>query len=137
MDEIDTLFTEMIQKRTEAREKINEQAEQLKQDPTKEFNLAYTEGVKQLSAKDGLGRTFGQPRRLAQAQLRSEMTKCEDAQKGVDQLIEKLIQLCKEANEETKIAKKPQDSISIKIRMIVVQIMRCIIHYATHLQGLK
>lgn len=65
MDEIDQLFSEMMEKRKAQREEINEQAAQLQKDPTATFNLAYAEGVKQLSAKDGLGRTFGQPRRLA------------------------------------------------------------------------
>ena len=71
------------------------------------FSLAYADGVKQLSAKDGLGRTFGQPRRLAQSQLRSEMTKCEQAQKGIDELLEKLTKLCKEAEESTDMPSKP------------------------------
>jgi gas vesicle protein len=46
MDEIDTLFSEMMEKRKEQRDDIKQQAEQLQEDPTKEFNLAYTQGVK-------------------------------------------------------------------------------------------
>jgi len=37
----------------------------LQKDPTAAFNLSYIESIHQLSAKDGLGKTFGQPRRLA------------------------------------------------------------------------
>lgn len=44
---------------------INLQIDKLRKDPTSEFNLAYVDSIKQLSAKDGLGKTFGQPRRLA------------------------------------------------------------------------
>jgi len=106
-------------------------------DPTAMFNLAYADGVKQLSAKDGLGRTFGQPRRLAQAQLRSEMTKCESAQKGIDELIDRLEKLCTEALQTTQMPDKPDNSVSVKIRVCIVQILRSVVHYANHLQGLK
>jgi len=51
--------------------------EQLKKDPTKEFMGEYSNSIQQLSAKEGLGKTFGQPRRLTQERLRAEMTKCE------------------------------------------------------------
>ncbi len=97
MSEIDSLFQTMIENRKQHIQEINQQADKLKKDPTAEFNLAYTDSIKQLSAKDGLGKTFGQPRRLAQERLRSEMTKCEQAQKGVDELIERLQTLCKDA----------------------------------------
>ena len=79
MAEIDSLFLNMIENRKQHIQEINQQADKLKKDPTAEFNLAYTDSIKQLSAKDGLGKTFGQPRRLAQERLRSEMTKCEQA----------------------------------------------------------
>ena len=65
MTEIDQLFLTMIDKRKSHISDINGQAEKLKKDPTTEFNLAYGDSIKQLSAKDGLGKTFGQPRRLA------------------------------------------------------------------------
>jgi hypothetical protein len=79
MSEIDQLFLTMIENRAQHIADINAQADKLKKDPTAEFNLAYGDSIKQLSAKDGLGKTFGQPRRLAQERLRSEMTKCEQA----------------------------------------------------------
>jgi hypothetical protein len=77
MNEIDALFTGMISKRVNSRTDITEQFKTLQKDPTAAFNLSYVESIQQLSAKDGLGKTFGQPRRLAQERLRSEMTKCE------------------------------------------------------------
>lgn len=78
------MFLTLIESRQNQINEINDQAKSLQKDPTFEFNLAYTDSIKQLSAKDGLGKTFGQPRRLAQERLRSEMTKCEQAQQGVD-----------------------------------------------------
>lgn len=133
MSEIDQLFQTMIENRAQHISDINAQADKLKKDPTAEFNLSYNDSIKQLSAKDGLGKTFGQPRRLAQERLRSEMTKCEQAQKGVDELIDRLEQLGKEALTETKLQSKPADSISIKIRMVIVQILRCVQHYGAHM----
>ena len=55
----------MIENRKQHMEDINNQANKLKKDPTTEFNLAYSDSIKQLSAKDGLGKNFGQPRRLS------------------------------------------------------------------------
>ena len=65
MNEIDQMFETMIESRQKQIGEINEEAQKLKKDPTAEFNLAYGDSIKQLSAKDGLGKTFGQPRRLA------------------------------------------------------------------------
>ena len=67
---------------------------QLQVDPQVEFNDDYKHSIEELSAKDGLGKTYGQPRRFAQERLRSEMTKCEEAQKGIEKIFEKLEDLC-------------------------------------------
>ena len=63
---------------------------ELQVNPQAEFNQNYKSNIEQLSAKDGLGKTYGQPRRFAQERLRSEMTKCEVAQKGIDKLMTEL-----------------------------------------------
>lgn len=51
--------------------------EKLMKEPIEKFEKDYKASISNLSAKEGLGKTFGQPRRLAQEKLRSEMTKCE------------------------------------------------------------
>lgn len=48
-------------------------------EPYDKFEKDYKGSIHNLSAKEGLGKTYGQPRRLAQERLRSEMTKCETA----------------------------------------------------------
>jgi len=48
-------------------------------EPEEDFVGEYKNSIEELSAKDGLGKTYGQPRRFAQERLRSEMTKCESA----------------------------------------------------------
>lgn len=62
----------------------------LKVEPTQDFTGKYKQSIDELSAKDGLGKVYGQPRRYAQERLRSEMTKCEEAQKGIDKILAKL-----------------------------------------------
>lgn len=94
MDEIDKLFTESKLKRKETMVTVETDIERLKKDPSAEFKGAYSNSILQLSAKEGLGKTFGQPRRLTQERLRAEMTKCEQAQRGVDQLLDRLEELC-------------------------------------------
>ena len=48
----------------------------------KKFEEAYFVAVDELAAKQGTGRKFGNPKRIAQAKLRKEMTKCENAQES-------------------------------------------------------
>jgi hypothetical protein len=76
---------------------IEEQMKQLQVDPQANFNTEYKGSIEELSAKDGLGKIYGQPRRFAQERLRSEMTKCEEAQKGIDKILSKLQDLCEQA----------------------------------------
>ena len=65
------------------------------------------------------------------------MTKCEQAQKGVDELLDKLETLSKEALTATELQKRMDKAISIQIRVTIVQVIRCIQHYANHMNGFK
>ena len=84
MDEIDKLLAESKLKRKESMTTVEADIERLKKDPSAEFKGEYSNSISKLSAQMGLGKTFGQPRRLTQERLRAEMTKCEQAQRGVD-----------------------------------------------------
>ena len=59
MDEIDTVIAESKAKRAEEIEKILEDINALKKDPTAEFLGEYNTSIQSLSAKEGLGKTFG------------------------------------------------------------------------------
>ena len=65
MKEID----EMIEKTKEERlEKVTELAAEIDRlivDPEEGFTAEYKRNIEELSAKDGLGKTYGQPRRFA------------------------------------------------------------------------
>ena len=80
MDEIDNVITESKTTRAEEIETVLGDMNALKKDPTADFQGEYNTSIQQLSAKEGLGKTFGQPRRLTQERLRAEMTKCEQAE---------------------------------------------------------
>ena len=64
MDEIDQLIDESKEKKKAEIEGVLSDIETLKADPTAEFQGEYSTSIQQLSAKEGLGKTFGQPRRL-------------------------------------------------------------------------
>jgi len=64
MDDIDKLINESKLKRKEVMTTMEADMERVKKDPSAEFKSAYSISIQQLSAKEGLGKTFGQPRRL-------------------------------------------------------------------------
>ena len=97
MNEINEMITTCKDTRIQKVEELAEKMQSLLQEPEEEFNTEYKHSIEELSAKDGLGKTYGQPRRFAQERLRSEMTKCEEAQKGIDKLLQKLGHLCQQS----------------------------------------
>jgi pentatricopeptide repeat protein len=140
MDEINQMVVTCKEKRLEKVTEIIEEMKRLGVEPEVAFNGEYKHSIEELSAKDGLGKTYGQPRRFAQERLRSEMTKCEEAQKGVDKILEKLEALCEKAfseySEEFDYSKEKQ-SLSIEIRVNLVSLVRMMIHYGKHMGGFK
>lgn len=79
MDDIKKMIEDSKTTRIEKVKELVDEILRLKKDPDSEFTEAYKSSIEELSAKDGLGKTYGQPRRFAQERLRSEMTKCEEA----------------------------------------------------------
>ena len=81
------------------------------------------------------------------------MTKCEQAQKGVDLLIDQIEDLCALALDDKETIKnsvfeqqvksfagkkgEKQKSLSIQIRITLVQALRCMRHYSIHLGGFE
>ena len=79
MEDIKKMIEDSKTTRIEKVKELVDEILRLKKDPDSEFTEAYKSSIEELSAKDGLGKTYGQPRRFAQERLRSEMTKCEEA----------------------------------------------------------
>jgi hypothetical protein len=66
------------------------------------------------------------------------MTKCEEAQKGVDKILSKLEDLCEKAFKSYSADfdyKSEKTSLSIEIRVNLVSLVRMMIHYGKHIGG--
>jgi hypothetical protein len=79
MVEINDMILKTKNDRDAKMKDLNTEMERLMREPYEQFEKDYKGSIHNLSAKEGLGKTFGQPRRLAQEKLRGEMTKCEQA----------------------------------------------------------
>lgn len=79
MDEINEMLSNCKTTRLEECTKLLEEMKRLGIEPEQEFTVEFKHSIEELCAKDGLGKTYGQPRRFAQERLRSEMTRCEVA----------------------------------------------------------
>ena len=65
MNEINDMINAEKEKRVEKVTELSAEIERLQVEPDKEFVDAYKQNIEELSAKDGLGKTYGQPRRFA------------------------------------------------------------------------
>lgn len=61
-----------------------------KQEQLDQFVKEYAIAVEELAAREGTGKKYGRPKRLAQERLRTEMTKCEKAQDAINHKIGRL-----------------------------------------------
>lgn len=65
MDEINDMIGKCKETRLAKVEELVQEIDRLKVEPDAEFNESYKSSIEELSAKDGLGKTYGQPRRFA------------------------------------------------------------------------
>ena len=65
MDEINEMVETCKKKRQEKVEELVKEMQRFKVDPEAQFTVSYKQGIEELSAKDGLGKKYGQPRRFA------------------------------------------------------------------------
>mmetsp|Transcript_32578 Transcript_32578/g.56428 ORF Transcript_32578/g.56428 Transcript_32578/m.56428 type:complete len:1232 (+) Transcript_32578:1221-4916(+) len=110
--------------------------------PVAEFEKQYAIAMENHAAKEGLGKKYGAPRRSAQEKLRAEKTKCENAQNGIDDLIEHLKVLmgdyknCIEAREFVQLNSR-NPSLALSVRKTLLALRACIYKYGTHLNAFK
>ena len=139
MKEINEMILKTKAERDARMKDLNSEMALLMKEPYEQFEKDYKGSIHGLSAKEGLGKTFGQPRRLAQEKLRGEMTKCEQAQKGIETLIERLQKLCEKANSgeyhDAFDYGKEKQSLTMEIRVTLVSLVRCVTFYGQHLGG--
>jgi hypothetical protein len=65
MKEINEMIERTRQERDSKMKELNTEMERLMKEPYEQFEKDYKGSIHNLSAKEGLGKTFGQPRRLA------------------------------------------------------------------------
>lgn len=65
MDEINEMITTCKGDRLTKVEELATEMDRLLVEPEEEFITGYKNSIEELSAKDGLGKTYGQPRRFA------------------------------------------------------------------------
>jgi len=137
MKEINEMITKVKDERDAKMKELNTEMERLMREPYELFEKDYKGSIHSLSAKEGLGKTFGQPRRLAQEKIRGEMTRCEQAQKGIETMIEKVQKLCEKANEygDGFDYSKEKVTLTMDIRITMQSLIRGIIFYGQHLSG--
>jgi hypothetical protein len=82
MVEINAQLDDQMAKRTEKKLKMIARLKTTAEKYFTKFENQYLISVDELAAKQGTGRKFGNPKRIAQAKLRKEMTKCENAQES-------------------------------------------------------
>ena len=131
------IINEMLQNfRKEKESEISTINEKLKlscKEPYDKFETEYKSGMHNLIAKEGLGKKFGAPRRTIQERMRAEITKCEQAQSGIEKLLEKLTDLCS----SEWIGDQATTSLSNEIRKVMISIMRWIIWYGQYLNAFR
>jgi golgin subfamily A member 4 len=137
MKEINEMITKVREERDNKMKDLNNEMERLMREPFELFEKDYKGSIHSLSAKEGLGKTFGQPRRLAQEKIRGEMTRCEQAQKGIETMIEKVQKLCEKNNEygDGFDYSKEKVTLTMDIRITMQALIRGIIFYGMHLNG--
>lgn len=65
MKEINEMIIKTKEERDAKMKEVNAEMEKLMKEPYEQFEKDYKGSIHSLSAKEGLGKTFGQPRRLA------------------------------------------------------------------------
>lgn len=136
---IDDKFVDAKSTRQKTIAELLQDAEQRKSNPYNDFEAKYAEANSSLAAKEGLGKSFGKPKRILQDQLKAEMSKCDEAQRGVDSLIDKLKNMLEEyqsSSGSSLLSRRPA-SLSLEIRRTVVTLRNCIVKYAEYLNGFK
>jgi len=136
---------EKIKVEAEAREQRLQEIKELlanrKQAIVAQFEAEYVVALEELCAKDGTGKKYGKPKRIAQERLRTEMNKCERAQEAINNIIESLEKqhtaFQKAVSEEDEEFFVGNPSFSVNVRKNLMAVRSCIARYAIHVDAIK
>jgi hypothetical protein len=138
MKDIDDKIAIEIKERERRIKELEKTVTDRKTEMIKLFEDKYVIALEDLSAKDGTGKKYGKPRRVAQERLRAEMTKCEKSQECIEKLIKELrkrFDLFETASHFDIMSQNP--SLPLQIRKIMMTVRACIARYAIHIEALK
>jgi hypothetical protein len=127
-------------KRRETLESLKKKFETDRLDPVRLFEKDYGNSLEGLAAKEGIGKKYGAPKRTAQEKIRAEMTKCEKAQEGIEQILQSIHELVVEFQEN--LSKKSEfyrrePSLCIAFRKLLISFRICCQKYGNHVQAFK
>jgi hypothetical protein len=108
--------------------------------PLEDFEKEVDQTNHNLAAEAGLGKKYGQPKRIIQEKLKGEMSKCVEAQSNIDQMLGKLnemyqIFMLKKEEGDLRFFVEGKESFSLKIRKLLMVVRACVLKYALHLNA--
>ena len=144
-EKINQINERISESQTNIKEQVQTLADKLQQTrktQATEFQTQQENAVEALSAKEGLGKKYGAPRRSAQERMRAEMTKCEKAQEGMNQILKDLKELIQEYRNTLAARAEPHFAsryplLAVDIRKKLLSVLVCGHKYGSHLSGFK
>lgn len=128
MKEVNDQITQQRDKRAEKTKEVQDHIEKRSKELIEQFDKDYNVFLEDLSAREGTGKKYGRPKRIAQEKLRLEMNKCEQAQISIDNQITTILEVTAKGAPHYPV--KP-DFLLWRQKLITLQ--SCIVRYARHI----
>ena len=143
--ELEQINNDIIIKNKEEREKINEEKiKKIKEECDsllKNIEEKYKVTKENIMAKDATGKIFGAPKRLANDIIINIKIKCNQAQEGIINILEKIKNLIKDFNtikDKTSLEKALlKNDLPLNIRKLLQKINTCIFYYGKYISAFK
>lgn len=135
MGEITKQMTEQQVKRKEKLEELKEHSEKRKKELLEAFEKDYNLAIEETAAKDGTGKKYGRPKRIAQEKTRLEMNKCEQAQINIDKLISELGREYQSNMSKGFAYQGEPPTLNWREKLMTIQ--TCITRYGKHIEAFK
>lgn len=139
---INTKFKTVQDKRKNVIKELFEETTKKVKEPFDAFEEMYAKSNKDLVAKEGLGKQFGKPKSVLIEKVKGEMSKCGDAQRGIENMVQGLNLLIDRYNEKIneedyQFFEKQDPSYSLQVRKQLRSILNCIHRYCIHIEALN
>ena len=91
--------------------------------------------IEELAAKDGTGKKYGRPKRIAQEKIRFEMNKCEQAQINIDKAINEVKTICDKIEKQSFNFEELPPTLLWRKKLMAIQF--CITRYGKHIEAFR